>query len=127
MRKGHLYCIFISATLVLSTCAPRSIIKEKGNIKAFQPILQFMDYQPGMSFADVGAGSGALTVAMASLMDKSAVYIQDIDTNILKKENIDKIIDDFKKQSGRDLRKNNKFIITIGTLKKTNLPDNTFD
>jgi SAM-dependent methyltransferase len=55
------------------------------------------------------------------------VYIQDIDTNILKKENIDKIIDDFRKQSGRDLRKNNKFIITIGTLKKTNLPDHTFD
>lgn len=126
MRKS-IYFIFLSATLLLSTCAPKSVMNEKGSKKTFQPILQFMDYQSGMTFADVGAGSGALTVAMATLMDKSTIYIQDIDSSILKKEYIDKAIDDFKKQSGRDLRMNNKFIITIGTLKKTNLPDNTFN
>jgi ubiquinone/menaquinone biosynthesis C-methylase UbiE len=102
-------------------------MSQKSIKKTFQPILKFMDYKPGMSFADVGAGSGALTIMMASLMDHSTVYIQEIDTNSLKKNNLDKIIDFYSKQSGEDLRKKNQFTITIGTTKKTNLPNHTFD
>lgn len=38
------------------------VMSEKNIKNTFQPILEFMDYKPGMTFADVGAGSGALTV-----------------------------------------------------------------
>jgi ubiquinone/menaquinone biosynthesis C-methylase UbiE len=86
-----------------------------------------MEYKPGMTFADVGAGSGALTVMMASLMEGSAVYIQDIDTLVLKKDNLAKIIDFYSKQSKEDLRKKNSFTLTIGNPQRTNLPDQTFD
>ena len=59
-------------------------MSQKNIQKTFKPILEFMNYKPGMAFADVGAGSGAVTVIMASLMDSSLVYIQDIDTSVLK-------------------------------------------
>jgi Methylase involved in ubiquinone/menaquinone biosynthesis len=127
MRLRHLYYILISTVFVFSACAPNSIRKERSTQKTFQPILQFMDYQPGMTFADVGAGSGALTVAMASLMDLSTVYVQDIDTSILRKDKLDKMIEAYRKESGKDLRRTNKFIVTIGDIQKTNLPNNTFD
>lgn len=52
-----------------------------------------MEYKPGMSFADVGAGSGMLTVMMATLMNNSTVYIQDIDATVLIENNINKIIE----------------------------------
>jgi len=86
-----------------------------------------MEYKPGMSFADVGAGSGALTIMMATLMDQSTVYIQDIDTTVLKEENLNKVIDFYTKQSGQDLRKKNRFNVTIGDVEKTKLPNLTFD
>ena len=115
-------------------CSQKSLPYENGpamsrkDIKeTFQPIVQFMDYKPGMSFADVGAGSGALTVMMASLMDSSVVYIQDIDTAVLKKSNVDKMIDYFSKQGGRDLRRANEFHTIIGGVDHTNLPDGAFD
>jgi ubiquinone/menaquinone biosynthesis C-methylase UbiE len=100
---------------------------QKGSNETFGPILQFMAYQPGMSIADVGAGSGALTVMMSTLMDSSTVYIQDIDTTVLKESNIDKILDYHSKQSGRDLRATNDFHTVIGTVERTNLPNATFD
>ncbi len=134
MRLIHLNCIFALTGLVFSACAPKGVPYENGPVmseksvkKVFQPILQFMEYKPGMSFADVGAGSGALTVMMASLMDQSTVYIQDIDTSVLKQPNVDKMIDFYGKQSGQDLRRNNNFFITIGGVQKTNLPNRSFD
>ena len=113
--------ILISIVLLLTSCSPKSLPYDNGPVmsqksirETFQPILQFMDYKPGMSLADVGAGSGALTVMMATLMDKSTIYIQDIDTSVLKQNNVDKAIDFYSKQSGQDLRSKNKFSITIG-------------
>ncbi len=102
-------------------------MSEKNIRETFRPILEFMDYKPGMTFADVGAGSGALSVMMASLMDNSAVYIQDIDTAILNEKNIDIIIDYYSKQSKKDLKTVNNFHTTIGGVDHTNLPNATFD
>jgi ubiquinone/menaquinone biosynthesis C-methylase UbiE len=126
--------VFVLTVLVFSACAPKSspyssgpVMSQRSITKTFQPILEFMDYKPGMSFADVGAGSGALTVMMASLMDNSTVYIQDIDTSSLKKDNLDKIIDFYSKQSKEDLRRKNTFTIIVGDTKRTNLPNHAFD
>ena len=104
---------------------PHSSEKEINN--SFQPILKFMDYKPGMTFADVGAAAGVSTVMMATLMDKSTIYIQDIDTSKLKLRNVEKIIDFYSKQSKFDLRSRNKFQITIGNKEHSNLPEKTFD
>jgi ubiquinone/menaquinone biosynthesis C-methylase UbiE len=127
-------CIFLSTVFVFLACASKSLpyangpaMNQKGIEKTFRPILQFMDYKPGMSLADVGAGSGALTVMMASLMDSSTVYIQDIDSTVLVADNLNKIIDYYSKQSGQDLRKKNKFYSKIGDAQRTNLPDSSFD
>jgi SAM-dependent methyltransferase len=133
MRRSHLTYAFL-AVIGFTTCSPKSLPYENGPVmsqksieKTFQPILEFIDYKPGMLFADVGAGSGALTVMMASLMDNSTVYIQDIDTSVLKEDNLSKIIDFYAKQSGQDIGSRNKFVITIGNIEQTNLPDLAID
>jgi len=132
MRLTGSVCVI--AIFVFSACAPKSMPYDNGPVmsqktirKTFQPILQFMEYKSGMSFADVGAGSGAITVMMATLMDNSTVYIQDIDTSVLKQDNLVKIIDYYSNQTGQDLRKKTDFNITIGDTRKTKLPDRTFD
>ncbi|MEJ0032817.1 MAG: methyltransferase domain-containing protein [Bacteroidota bacterium] len=104
-------------------CAQRT----RGYQETFQPILQFMDYKPGMAFADVGAGDGEHTIQMATLMTNSAVYVQDIDTMTLNERKISKVIDIYSKQTKRDLRTANTFKITIGDISHTNLPSSTFD
>jgi ubiquinone/menaquinone biosynthesis C-methylase UbiE len=86
-----------------------------------------MEYKPGMSFADVGAGSGEITVSMATLMDHSSIYIQDIDTVVLNDRTLTKFINEYSKQSHSDLRSKNNFHLTIGGVEQTNLPDATFD
>lgn len=95
--------------------------------ETFQPILDFMNYQPGMSFADVGAGSGSTTVIMTSLMDNSTVYIQDIDSTTLQKKNLNRLIDYYSKQSGQNLRTKNKIETITGGTYHSNLPNYTFD
>ena len=118
----------------LAACSSKSLpyengpgMSQKSIRKTFRPILDFMEYKPGMTVADVGAGSGALTVMMAALMDQSTVYVQDIDTVVLTKKNLDKIIEYYSKQTGQNLAQKNKFIISIGESKQTNLPNATFD
>jgi SAM-dependent methyltransferase len=108
-------------SIVLISCAQKStpydngpVMSQKNIEKTFKPILEFMDYRPGMSFADVGA-------------DRSKVYIQDIDTSVLKHTNFNRIIDYYSSQSDQDLRTKNQIHLTIGTVYNTNLPDSTFD
>ncbi len=140
MRRIHFtsnldhFAMFVLLMVLFQGCAPTlspyengPVMSQKNIRKTFQPILQFMDYNSGMSFADVGAGSGALTVMMASLMDSSTIYIQDIDTTVLQANNVNNIIDFYSKQSQQDLRAKNKFHTTIGGLYQSNLPDSTFD
>jgi SAM-dependent methyltransferase len=141
MRLIHLtgnslqkFLIFGLLHLIFLACSHKSAPYENGPVmsqrnikKTFQPILQFMDYKPGMSFADVGAGSGALTVMMASLMDNSVVYIQDIDTTVLKENNLGRIIDFYSRQNQQDLRAKNQFRLIVGGVHHSNLPNAAFD
>jgi ubiquinone/menaquinone biosynthesis C-methylase UbiE len=124
-----LLCIAIA-----SACAKKSLPFEGGVVfsqkeikKTFQPILTFMHYRPGMAFADVGAGSGAFAIMMATLMDSSKVYIQDIDTVVLKEKNVKKMVEFYSKQGKRDLEASNDFDVVVGTVFNTHLPDSTFD
>jgi len=134
MNKAHSAIAFLLIALLLQNCSPKvvpyshgPVMSQKSIKKSFEPILQFMEIQPGVVFADVGASSGALTVMMATLMDSATVYIQDIDKMVLEENNLNKIIDFYSKQSQRDLRKKNKFCLVIGDRNHTHLPDATFD
>jgi SAM-dependent methyltransferase len=115
-------------------CSPRISPYQHGPVmsqetihKTFQPILDFMEVKPGIAFADVGAGSGAITVMMATLMDSATVYIQDIDTSVLNSSNVDKILDFYSQQSRRDLRTRNTFHLVIGDTIHSLLPESTLD
>jgi ubiquinone/menaquinone biosynthesis C-methylase UbiE len=116
--------------LVLTSCAPYAngpVFKIQGAKDTFAPILEFMDAKPGMHVADVGAGSGALTVIMATQLDSCTVYIQDIDKKILEQENVNKMITYYSKKLGYDLSTRNAFHITYGELAKSNLPNEELD
>jgi ubiquinone/menaquinone biosynthesis C-methylase UbiE len=113
--------------LVAFGCASHPKMSQKDIDETFQPILDFMEYKPGMSFADIGAGSGEITVSMATLMDGSDIYVQDIDTAVLNERSVTKFIQQYSNQSHRDLVKKNNFHVTIGDVEHTNLPDATFD
>lgn len=60
-------------------------------------------------------------------MDDVTVYIEDIDTACLKKDNLNKIVEYYSAQSGRDLLITNRYHLVIGDFFHTNLPDNSFD
>lgn len=126
MKPSPLLYFLLFIAFASAGCKSPVMNKEDGE-KTFGPILQFMDYRPGMTFADVGAGSGAMSVSMAALMDHSTIYIQDINPKVLKKAEVDKMINTYSRKSGHDLRAKNKFIVTIGNTTKTNLPDGSLD
>jgi ubiquinone/menaquinone biosynthesis C-methylase UbiE len=122
--------LIISLTLLLIVigCSPKMpMMSAKASRETFQPILDLMEYKPGMTVADVGAGSGAETISMASLMNNSVVYIQDIDTTVLSNSKVEKMLNYFQKQNGTDLRDKNQFKIVIGTYTQTNLADGSLD
>jgi len=135
MTKPIFFCTFLSLTaLAFFGCSSRTapykggpVMNQESIEKTFRPILEFMEYKPGMTFADVGAGSGALTVMMATLMENSAVYIQDIDNEVLSEGNVNAIIDHYTQQSAQDLRRKNQFFTVIGEVERTKLPDGAFD
>lgn len=116
--------------VVALSCAPYAngpVFKTQDAKTTFGPILEFMEAKPGMHVADVGAGSGALTVIMATQLDSCTVYIQDIDRKILEQENVSKMVAYYSKQLGYELGKRNTFKIVHGEYTRSLLPDNTFD
>jgi ubiquinone/menaquinone biosynthesis C-methylase UbiE len=125
----------VSALLIfLCCCSPRTAPYENGPVmtkknirKTFQPILEFMDAKPGITFGDFGAGSGAITVMMSTMMERSEIYVQDIDTVSLNKRNFEKILSYYSIETGKDLKSKNTYHLVIGDLTKTKLPDNAFD
>jgi ubiquinone/menaquinone biosynthesis C-methylase UbiE len=95
--------------------------------KTFQPIAEFLEVKRGMNVADVGAGSGALTVIMATQFDSCSVYIQDIDRDVLQQKNVDKMIAYYSKQLGYKLGVRNQFFLVYGSTTQSNLPDDYLD
>ncbi len=116
--------------LFLSACAPYAkgpVFTQENAKETFQPIVEFMGIRPGMAIADVGAGSGALTVIMATQLDSCAIYIQDIDHEVLQQKNVDKMITYYSKQQGYELGERNQFHLVYGTTTQSNLPDRAID
>lgn len=121
---------FAFLLIVAFGCAPYAngpVFKIQNAQNTFGPILEFIEAKPGMYVADVGAGSGALTVIMATQLDGCTVYIQDIDRKVLEQENVNKMIAYYSKQLGYDLGKRNDFKIVHGESEQSLLPDNAMD
>lgn len=121
---------FVVLFLFACGCAPYvngPVFKIQDAKSTFNPILEFMEAKPGMHIADVGAGSGALTVIMATQLDGCTVYIQDIDEKTLEQENVNKMIKHYSKKLGYDLGMRNEFKIVHGQPTQSLLPDNTLD
>jgi ubiquinone/menaquinone biosynthesis C-methylase UbiE len=118
----------IVSIFLFAACAPYSkgpVFTKDNAKKTFQPIIEFLEIKPGMAVADVGAGSGVLTVIMATQLDSCAVYIQDIDRDVLQQKNVDKVIVYYSKQLGCPSR--NLFHLVYGTTTQTNLADGSLD
>jgi ubiquinone/menaquinone biosynthesis C-methylase UbiE len=134
MKRSAVFFCLLGIVAGLESCSKKAAPYEHGPVmsagyikKTFGPILEFMDIKSGTTFADFGAGSGAITVMMATLMDSSTIYIQDIDTAFLNQQNLDKIIEYHSGQGKRDLAGIHKFHMIVGTYTSTELPDSTFD
>jgi ubiquinone/menaquinone biosynthesis C-methylase UbiE len=118
----------IVSIFLFAACAPYSkgpVFTADNAKKTFHPIVEFLEIKPGMAVADVGAGSGALTVIMATQLDSCSVYIQDIDRDVLQQKNVDKMIAYYSKQLGYPPR--NQFHLVFGSTTQSNLPDSTLD
>jgi ubiquinone/menaquinone biosynthesis C-methylase UbiE len=120
----------VVSILLFGSCAPYAkgpVFTTENARKTFQPIIEFMEVKPGMAVADVGAGSGALTVIMAIQLDSCSVYIQDIDRDVLQQKNVDKMIAYYSKQLGYNLGVRNQFHIIYGSITQSNLSDGSLD
>ncbi len=120
----------VVSVLLFGSCAPYAkgpVFTTENAKKTFQPIINFMEVKPGMAVADVGAGSGALTVIMATQLDGCSVYIQDIDRVALQQKNVDKMIAYYSKRLGYKLGVRNQFHLVYGSITQSNLPDGSLD
>jgi ubiquinone/menaquinone biosynthesis C-methylase UbiE len=118
----------IVSIFLFAACAPYSkgpVFTTDNAKKTFQPLIEFMEIKRGMAIADVGAGSGALTVIMATQLDSCSVYIQDIDRDVLQQKNVDKMIAYYSKQLGYPPR--NQFHLVYGSTTQSNLPDGSLN
>ena len=116
--------------LLLSACVPYAkgpVFSIENAENTFKPLVEFLGIKPGMVVADVGAGSGALTVIMATQLDSCDVYIQDIDHEVLQQKNVDKMIAYYSKKLGYDLGKRNQFRLVYGTVTQSNLSYQSID
>ena len=107
------------------SCGPT--MNQKGIRQVFQPIIDYMGLKSGDTFADVGASSGAYTIMMATLLENTTFYAQDIDTVCLNEREFNKVIDYYSLQSHKPLRQVNSLHLAVGDPDKTNLPEGTFD
>ncbi|PWK21399.1 methyltransferase family protein [Arcicella aurantiaca] len=90
-----------------------------------QKSLQTFQFKENETIASVGASSGVWEIWFASQVDNLTFYIQDIDEQNCNQEEIDYGVQYYEKLLKKKI--NGKFIPIIGTQKKTNLPQNTFD
>lgn len=87
-------------------------------------LLNFFEFKKGQTVAEIGTFDGANIGGFSILTDSITFYAQDIDSINLTQKKFDKMIKHCTKYKKR---LTNKFHLCIGTVKSTNLPDNTFD
>lgn len=97
----------------------------KDECESFRPKLNDFKIKNGDIIADVGAASGWLEGVFSTMVDSVTFFIQDIDTNILNKNQLDKVVQHF--SSIRSNPQTNTFNLVIGSNKKTKLPDSLFN
>jgi ubiquinone/menaquinone biosynthesis C-methylase UbiE len=87
--------------------------------------LDTINFVPGDTIADVGAGDGRIEAMLSLLHDSLTFYIQDIDSTVCNKDTLNEVISYFQRITQRTIK--NKINMVVGSDDKTNLPDNTFD
>lgn len=79
----------------------------------------------GETVADVGGASGWLDALLSIYRDSVTFYVEDIDTNFGNTEQLAKAVAYF--SNLREKPQTNQFHFVLGTEKKSNLPEATFD
>lgn len=87
--------------------------------------LRIFDFKPHEIIASVGASGGVWEIYFTSQIDNLTFYVQDIDETLCNEEEIKEGIVFYEKFLEKPIH--GKLIPVIGTEKKTNLPENTFD
>jgi protein-L-isoaspartate O-methyltransferase len=97
----------------------------KDECKSFRPKLDNYKIKNGDIIADIGAASGWLEGVFSTMVDSVTFFVQDIDTNILNKNQLNGVVQHF--SSIRSTPQTNTFNLVIGSNKKTKLPDSLFN
>ena len=84
-----------------------------------------INFKPGETVADVGAGNGYIEAMLSIFHDSITFYIQDIDSNVCNPKAINEVVTFYQNVKGKPIL--NRFITVIGSDTETNLPDDTFD
>ena len=126
--------LLLVITILLCSCTKKmkpykcgAVLSQKQIRKSFTPLVDLLELKPGNVYADVGAAGGAYDVMISTLTKDVVYYVQDIDTTCLNQSELNKILDYYSAESKQVLRQKNKFVLTMGGYKQTNLPNNTFD
>ena len=122
--------VLLLLSLFVVACSPYSkgpVLSMDDAERSFKPLVELMEVQPGMSIADVGAGSGVLSVVMSTQLKGCTLYIQDIDKKVLTQKNLDKVLDHYSEKMGTDLRQRNDYRIVYGNVTSSNLPEREID
>jgi predicted methyltransferase len=97
----------------------------KLDCESFREVLNNYKIKNGEIIADVGASSGWLEGVFSTMVDSVTFFVQDIDTNILNKDQLKRVVRHF--SSIRTTPQTNIFNLVIGSKKKTKLPDSLFN
>jgi protein-L-isoaspartate O-methyltransferase len=84
-----------------------------------------INFKPGETIADVGAGNGYIEAMLSIFHDSLTFYIQDIDSNVCNQKAINEVVTFYQNVKGKPIL--NKFITVTGSDNETNLPNDTFD
>lgn len=90
-----------------------------------EPLLKQYKLKSGDIVADIGAASGWKDGIFSVMLDSVTFYIEDIDTNLLNKDQFNKVVTYYTGVRGKP--QTNTFHMVLGTKKSTNLPDSLFD
>lgn len=125
-----LYILLVVAFFALTGATKKPDFSDKvyGNVANFfeseADMISFFDFHPGDVVAEVGAGYARNLCGFSLIADGVTLFMQDIDTTILTEKRFNQAVTCCNKHKNP---MTNTFYKCIGTVKSTNLPDNSFD